>query len=421
MRIAFATFGCKVNQYETEQMRQDALRAGGEVVPFGAEADAYVINTCTVTTKSDYQCRQAIRSAARRGKGARIIVTGCYAATRPEELSAIPGVTQVLGSGDRGSFPGWLGTAGPAPHEARTGTVPTSGGRTRTFLKIQDGCDSRCAYCIVPHARGASRSLPPEEVLRQFDAAVAAGAPEIVLSGIHVGRYGADLAEPITLSSLLQELISRRGLSRVRISSIEPGEVTPEIVGLLGKGLCRHLHIPLQSGDDRILSAMDRQYTAEAYRELVETLAEAAPGIAIGADVMVGFPGEGEREFENTCRFIEGLPLTHLHVFSFSRRPGTKAASMPHQVPEVVKKKRNEVVRQIGSRKNLSFREGQKGHLIEAAVEKGAGMGRCSGITDNYIRVVIEQVENSNDQGLVMIRIIDTDQDSTIGCICETD
>ncbi|NTW60507.1 MAG: radical SAM protein [Nitrospirae bacterium] len=258
MRVAFTTLGCKINQYETDAMRQAAADEGNAIVPFYAEADVYVINTCSVTAKSDYQCRQAIRSAIRRGQGARVIVTGCYAETRPEEVRKISGVALVLGNEDKTAITRYLNeqepVAGPGIPESRE-VVKT---RTRGFLKIQDGCDSHCTYCIVPRARGASRSVPPDEVRRMFDLIVASGCPEVVLSGIHIGRYGSDLVQGENLTGLIANLILRKKQARLRVSSIEPNEVTDELLEMLGNGLCRHLHIPLQSGDDAILASMNR-------------------------------------------------------------------------------------------------------------------------------------------------------------------
>lgn len=421
MRIAFTTFGCKVNQYDTDMMRHAAVREGGEVVPFDDLADVYVINTCSVTGKSDYQCRQAIRAAVRRGAGAQVIVTGCYAETRPGEIKRIPGVTRVLGNGEKGELVSFLAACGASSGGNVIAPVRVDHQRTRAFLKVQDGCDSRCAYCIVPLARGSSRSIPREEVVRQFDASVAAGAPEVVLSGIHIGRYGADLSPRSSLSSLVHELAGRREGSRIRLSSIEPGEVTQEIVALIGNGLCSHLHIPLQSGDDRILAAMNRNYSAGTYRRLIESLADKVPGIALGADVMVGFPGEGAREFESTRKLIECLPLTHLHVFSYSPRPGTPASLMSNQVPDNDKKLRSEELRSIGATKNLRFRQGFQGKQVEVVIERNIKNGHCSGLTDNYIRVDVGKVKDGNIQGLVPVRITNVIESATYGTCYSTD
>lgn len=417
MRIAFTTLGCKINQYETEQMQRALLSRGGVVVPFTADADVYIINTCTVTAKSDYQCRQAVRAAVRRGNGARVVVTGCYAETRPEEIRMIPGVDAVVGNREKESLAGLIMPAGSPltrlPAAVPAGSSVTPSGRTRAFLKMQDGCDGSCSYCIVPRARGRSRSLPEDALVQSFQGLVESGYPEIVLSGIHIGRYGADLAPPTDLSRVLARFLSMRGRARIRLSSIEPREITPEIIGFLGKGLCRHLHIPLQSGDDAILAAMNRDYSSGFYRELIEDIAQRVPGIAIGADVMVGFPGEGETEFENTYRLIQESPLTHLHVFSYSPRPGTPAASMKNHVPEKIKKQRSEALRELGRKKHIAFRVQCTGNPLRTVVEgkEDPRTGLLSGITDNYIRVLIQGLKRQYMGKEITVKIIDSEGD----------
>lgn len=419
MRIAFTTFGCKINQHETESMSQDVLDAGDAVVPFDHEADVYVINTCSVTAKTDYQCRQAIRAAVRRRPGSRVVVTGCYAETQPEAVGSIPGVSMVLGNGEKGSIARHLEPL----REIAPGNVPRAGvarqRRTRGVLKIQDGCDNRCSYCIVPLARGRSRSVPRNTIMGQFDAFASAGCPEVVLSGIHIGSYGLDLAPGDSLTGLVQDLAARRGGMRLRLSSIEPNEITDGIIALLGSGLCRHLHIPLQSGDDGILKAMNRRYTSGYYRDLVEGIAAKVPGTAFGADVMVGFPGEGEREFLNTCGLIEDLPLSHLHVFSYSPRPGTAAASLPGQVPEEAKKERNAFIRNLGARKNRAFRRGQLGKVLPLVLEsKVTNNGACrTGLTDNYIRISIPDATVEGPGKSVSVLISEVQDIDTIGKI----
>jgi threonylcarbamoyladenosine tRNA methylthiotransferase MtaB len=418
MRLAFATLGCKINQFETDSIRREMVLRGNTVVPFDEDADVYIINTCTVTAKSDYTCRQVIRAAARRGKGARVIVTGCYAETRPQELLAIPGVERVIGNKEKQSIPEYLAassSSGPSVPSA-PGLRQSVREKTRGFLKIQDGCNNRCSYCIVPFARGRSRSAIPSTIINEFARMTSAGCPEVVLTGIHIGTYGADLNPRTNLTELIASLVNKRDTTRLRLSSIEPRELTAGIVDRLGKGLCRHLHIPLQSGDDTILKAMQRNYTAEFYQELLVGIANKVPGIALGADVMVGFPGEGEREFNNTLRFIEASPLTHLHVFSYSPRPGTPAADMDDQVPESEKKKRSEILRLLAQEKNLSFRKKLLAREINVVVEAGtnASQGKPTGLTDNYLRVVIENIGDGLIGREIPVRITKVDGKSTI-------
>ncbi len=424
MRIAFTTLGCKINQYESDRLRQDLLSRGNSVVPFDAEADVYIINTCSVTSKSDYQCRQAIRSAVRRAKGAKVVVTGCYAETRPQELRDIPGVDLVIGNRDKSAIPGLIMIdSTPAIVEK----IESSGGailnalttRTRGFLKIQDGCNNRCSYCIVPLARGESRSVAFEKTVKDFERLVQAGCPEIVLTGIHIGAYGSDLEPSSDLANLLIALISKRDRTRIRLSSIEPNEITQGIIDLLGHGLCRHLHIPLQSGDDSILRTMRRTYTAGYYLELLEKIFCQVPGIALGADVMVGFPGEGEREFQNTLDLVERSPLTHLHVFSYSPRPGTTAAGMRPQVLEQVKKRRSEVLRTLGNKKNDDFRKKCLGTEVKVVIEnkKDAQSGALSGLTDNYLRVLVPAAKNDHIGKKIDIRIERVEKENIFGTI----
>jgi len=420
MRVAFTTLGCKINQFETDAMREAAAAEGSSIVPFEAEADVYVINTCSVTAKSDYQCRQMIRAAIRRKEGARVIVTGCYAETRPQEIRSIPGVSMVIGNGEKGSIARYLSAPGQMAH--RPERQESKKARTRTFLKIQDGCDSRCSYCIVPLARGGSRSVPREQVFQMFDQAVSKGCPEVVLSGIHIGRYGHDLGSEETLTGLVRDLLARRAQARIRLSSIEPNEVTPDLISMIGNGLCRHLHIPLQSGDDSILRSMKRAYSSGFYRTLVESIARKVPDIALGADVMVGYPGEGGKEFQNTYDLIEDLPITHLHVFSYSPRPGTPAAEMKGQVPEQTKRERNELLRALGLRKNIVFREGLIGKSLQVVLEEGGGDGKAtySGLTDNYVRVHVSQVKKEEIGREINIRMCEVHEKGIFGVLSST-
>jgi threonylcarbamoyladenosine tRNA methylthiotransferase MtaB len=424
MRIAFSTLGCKINQYETDLMQQDLASKGNTIVPFDAEADIYIVNTCSVTAKSDYQSRQVIRSATRRAIGAQVVVTGCYASTRPEEIKKIPGVSLVVNNQEKVHMLDSLVPLCPVSANAAlprvSGKTKALHGRTRGFLKIQDGCDNACSYCIVPLARGGSRSVDSGAVVKEFERQVQEGCPEIVLTGIHIGRYGSDLSPATNLTELLSTLVPIRNRSRVRLSSIEPKEITSEMIGLLGNGLCRHLHIPLQSGDDIILAAMKRDYTSGFYLDLLQRISNYVPGIALGADVMVGFPGEGAAEFQNTLRLIENSPLTHLHVFSYSPRRGTEAAVMKNQVPEAVKKQRNEALRELGKRKNFSFRKKFLGCELKVIVEDkiDAATGFLSGFTENYIRIAVRGAKAENIGENINVKIGGVNEESTISEMC---
>ena len=423
MRIAFTTLGCKINQFETDALQQDLLSRGNTVVPFDAEADVYVINTCSVTAKSDTQSRQLIRSAVRRGKSANVVVTGCYAAMRPEEIKKIPGVGMVIGNREKTLISDHImsktvtGERDNPP--ISKGVLNSLHTRTRGFLKIQDGCNNRCSYCLVPLARGGSRSATPGEVLHEFKCLVDRGCPEVVLTGIHIGTYGSDLEQGLSLTNMLQMLVPSRGRTRIRLSSIEPNEITQEMIDYLGQGLCRHLHIPLQSGDDAILASMKRKYTSRFYEDLLENIAKQVPGVALGADIIVGYPGEGEKEFQKTLQMVERSPLTHLHVFSYSSRSGTPAAEMKDQVPEQIKKERSATLRGLGMKKNLLFRKMHQGSdldvIIEDKIDRDTGL--LTGLTDNYIRVMINGAKKEDIGEKISVKINEVKEQSNFGSI----
>ena len=403
-KVAITTLGCKVNQCESAGIAEAMAARGITLVPFEAEADCYIVNTCTVTGRTDDQSRRLIRRAVRRNPAAAVLATGCYAQRAPEEIARIPGVRIVAGNGEKSRLPELLAElAGGKGPEVCVGQIrgedtfsPLGAaaipGHTRAFLKIQDGCDASCSYCIVPRVRGASRSLRPAEIERGITSLSGQGFREVVLSGIHLGAYGRDLFPATDLTAVVGGIVEERLIERLRLSSIEPREITGELLALIGPPgiVCRHLHIPLQSGDDGILAAMNRDYDAAFFRELIGNILATIPGIAIGIDVMVGFPGEGEAAFSNTLRLVEGLPFAYLHVFPFSRRPGTPAAAMPGQVPEADKKRRVERLRTIGAEKRRNFAEKWIGAPLEVLIEgkKDRPTGCFTGFSDNYIPVV---------------------------------
>jgi threonylcarbamoyladenosine tRNA methylthiotransferase MtaB len=291
--------------------------------------------------------------------------------------------------------------------------------RTRGFLKIQDGCDNRCSYCIVPLARGGSRSAKLGDVLHEFKCLVDSGCPEVVLTGVHIGKYGSDLEQSSSLTNILQMLVQSRGRTRIRLSSIEPNEITRELISNLGQGLCRHLHIPLQSGDDAILASMKRNYTSRFYEDLLEHIAKQVPGVALGADIIVGYPGEGDKEFQNTMHIVERSPLTHLHVFSYSPRTGTPAAEMKDQVPEQIKKERSVSLRDLGMKKNLLFRKMHQGSDLDVIVEDkiDRDTGLLTGLTDNYIRVMIYGAKTEDVGKKISIRVDEVKEQGSFGLI----
>ena len=399
------TLGCKTNQSDAASMSAELLDRGHRIVPATQAPDAIIIHTCTVTQKTDYQSRQLIRRAAASHPGGRIIVTGCYAQVSPESLRGLPGVDYVVGVAERSRIPDLLGSGErpeiprvlSSPVEERKsfeeGKLPSDPERTRVFLKIQDGCNSFCTYCIVPYARGRNRSLPPERVLSQAGELSARGCREVVLTGIHLGTYGEDLLPPPSLLSLLKALEGERLGFRLRLSSLEPREFHPPLVDYLAHSsmVCRHFHIPLQSGDDRILGRMNRIYSADFFSGLVNDLVRKIPGAAIGADVIGGFPGEDESAFRNTLNLIERLPLAYLHVFPFSRRKGTPAAAFPAQVPPPVIRARCKALRELGEKKRERFYRSFLGRQVRVLVEskRDRVSGLLKGYSSNYIPVLL--------------------------------
>lgn len=404
LSVAVATLGCKVNHYESAGIIEKLEADGISVVPFTSPADVYIVNTCTVTAKTDFQSRQLVRRAHRTNPSAPIIVTGCYAQTAPQELAALPGVSMVAGTEMKEKLPGIIRNI---TNEKQRIDVSDIGlkrtvsdlpvtrfpGQTRAYLKIQDGCNAFCSYCIIPYARGRSRSLPQEDVIRKIQKLTETGYREIILTGIHLGEYGHDLPSPTTLLNLLREIEHHTGLERLRISSINPTEISDDMIDHIrnSKIICRHLHISLQSGDDSILKLMRRHYNTDLFRTLVKKLQAAIPEIAIGTDVITGFPGEGEKEFRNTVSFIENLKLAYLHVFPYSQRPGTSACSFPDQVIKSVKKERAAVLREIGNRKRIEFNSRFIGKKLSVLVEgsRDKETGYAKGFSENYVPVII--------------------------------
>jgi len=410
---ALVTLGCKVNQCETAYLEERLRGAGYEIVPFPGPADLYCVNTCAVTARAAMESRQLIRRALRRNPGARVVVTGCYAQVAPAEIARIPGVSLILGSSEKLALLEHLaGLMSAAVATVRVGDPRATGipqplalsafaGRTRAFLKIQDGCDARCSYCIVPHARGRSRSIPAAPVLEQVERFLAAGFQEIVLTGIHLGQWGHDLEPPRHLTSLIGDIFERCPPPRLRLSSLEPGEITGKLLDLVAAEprLCPHLHIPLQSGDAAVLRQMNRTYHPRFYRDLVRDAVARIPGLAVGADVLVGFPGETEACFLNTYRLLESLPLAYLHVFPFSPRPGTPAEVMRGRVPPPVIRTRSALLRELDRVKRLAFMGCFVGTVRSVLVEgRSAADGGRLGFSDNYIPVLVKSADIGEDR-----------------------
>jgi threonylcarbamoyladenosine tRNA methylthiotransferase MtaB len=402
--VSFTTFGCRLNQYDTETVRTMMEReARWRTVAGAEEADVVVVNTCTVTARSDATARKAIRRIHKRNPRARIVVTGCYAQRAPRELAELPGVSLVVGAADRGALVARLD--GLSPGQVEVAVSPISQARTfldvpitemmehsRAYLKIQEGCDERCSFCIVPQTRGRSRSRTRESVLAQARELVATGYVELVITGVHVGDYGLDLAGgQRLLFGLLRELLAIPGLERLRLSSIEPASISAEIVDLMAseERFARHFHIPFQSASDAVLARMRRRYRAQDFLDLVNDIAERIPECGIGCDVICGFPGESEDDFQRTFDALEALPITYVHPFAYSVRPGSEAEAFTDQVTPEVKKRRVHALKRLMRDKNRAFRERHVGRSVPVLLESSRRGGESSlgGWTDNYLRV----------------------------------
>ncbi|MDP3012622.1 MAG: tRNA (N(6)-L-threonylcarbamoyladenosine(37)-C(2))-methylthiotransferase MtaB [Candidatus Subteraquimicrobiales bacterium] len=388
-KVAFYTLGCKVNQYETEAMIRDFLKYGFEIVNFNDSADVYVINTCTVTTASDNKSRQAIRVALNRNPSAITVASGCYVNWAKDRLSEL-GCHLVLTNEEKPNLTKMV-ISQYFPLTQQISCVPSGKQlyHTRALLKVEDGCDQFCTYCIVPYVRGKPQSRSFACVIEEASKLAEAGVKEIVLSGIRLGKYGLDLDNKKNLVYLLEELSEFKNLKRIRLSSIEVNEVTSDLIYLLKDNpkFCRHLHIPLQSGSNRILSAMNRGYTRKDYLELIENLKNSIPEIAITTDVIVGFPNESRENFLETRNLIEEVGFRKLHVFKYSPRPLTKAFDFKDNVCFAEKKERSDELILLGKSLAQDYVRKFMGRKLEVLVEKEGKEGYLTGLTDNYIRV----------------------------------
>lgn len=403
-RIALHTFGCKINQYETQGMGEALVRAGHALAENDALAEVHLINTCTVTEASDAQCRQLVRRIVRANPSARVVVTGCYAERDPEAIARIPGVARVVGHVDKGRIAEHVATLlaeGETPWgEAFIARAPLAGAafdetpvtffgrRTRATVKVQDGCDKQCGFCIIPSVRGKSRSRSTRDVLLEIERLIGAGHLEIVLAGIHLGSWRDD-ATGERLDALVERILRVSGLRRLRLSSLEPQHLTDRLLDVVADpALMPFFHLPLQAGDDLVLRRMRRGYTTSLFASRVEKLVARRPDVGIGSDILVGYPGEDDAAFERGLAFIASLPFSHFHVFTFSARPGTHAATLDGAVPLAATKERGTRMRALGDAKAAAFRARFDGARAEVLVErKRTRDGRLTGLTGNYIRV----------------------------------
>ena len=400
-------FGCRATQADGAALEALLAAKGLEIAEERCGADLVVLNTCTVTAAADDDVRQTIRRVHRENPAARILVTGCYAQRAPHELASMPGVEWVVGNSHKTQVADLVTLEGGTPYHGNihVGDIfaqrdflsapveDAAGDRTRPNLKIQDGCNNRCSFCIIPFVRGRSRSAPADQVVAQVRG-LAQRYREIVLSGINLGRWGREPGSRMRLADLLRRLLAETGVERLRLSSVEPMDFSDDLLGLMAESprMAKHVHAPLQTGSDRILRLMHRKYRPRHYADRVLRARTLMPDAAIGADVMVGFPGETEADFEENRRFIESLPFTYLHVFTYSERPGTPAAEATARVPIPVRKERNRVLRELAAAKNLAFRESMVGRTLSAVTLHETG----TALTGNYLKVGLARERKPN-------------------------
>jgi threonylcarbamoyladenosine tRNA methylthiotransferase MtaB len=431
MKVALFTVGCKLNQYETQAIAEQLEECGFERVDFSTPAEIYVINTCTVTKESDYSSRQAIYRAKRRSPQAEIIVTGCYAQLEKEFLEKLPGVSLVVKQDQKGNLANLIASLfgdhtikpkGKKIDDEFFGfRVCKHAKHTRALVKIQDGCDKRCSYCAVPLARGTEKNREVDSILAEIGCLVKNGYKEVVLTGVHIGRYNKN---GLNLVGLTERILNDTGVQRLRFSSIDPKEFSDELIDLISKSnrqdasqrIARHLHIPLQSGDDCILSLMKRDYTTGEYRKLLEKIKSAIPEVMIGADVIVGFPGETDKQFENTYQFILSSPLSYLHVFSYSDRKGTLASQFPNKVPPQIIHKRSEILHDLGRKKWEEYLDRFIGKTLGILIEhkRDKKTNKLSGLSGNYIRVLLDG-EDSLKNKIIPVSILRREGNLLIG------
>lgn len=422
-RFAITTLGCKVNQFEGASLAQQLLEHGYQQTAFNSPADIYIINSCTVTSRSDRDTRRLVRRAHRINPTATIIVTGCYAQVAPQELAALPEVSQVIGNLDKQTFLELIqsGRSQVTPYGENTNDSPlpltSYSDQTRAFLQIQNGCDAGCSYCIVPTARGKSRSVPYGPLVKTANDLVASGHRELVLTGIHIGAYGLDLTPISSLEELLKALLRDCSVERIRLGSLEPTELSNEILLAMASEprLCKHLHIPLQSGSDRILSSMGRHYNRTFYGERIMKAHQKMPDAYIAADIIVGYPGETAQDFQDSMDLIQNLPICDLHVFPYSRRPGTQADLLPgHLAPDTIRG-RVEQAQALRHEKHQAFLRGFIGKKLSVLGNRRlSDDGTLLGLSDNYISVQYPATNMACNQ-IRTVRIEGVDNQHLIG------
>ena len=430
-KIAFYTLGCKVNQADTASMENLFLRSGHQLVSFDGEADVYIINTCVVTNTGQRKSRQTIHRAIRKNPNALIVVTGCYPQTAAEEVKAIAGVDMIIGNQDRAQIVQLVEerlahrqtdtldavhklTASTAFEEMAAGDITD---KTRAFLKIQEGCNQFCTYCIIPYARGPLRSRSLESIRTETQRLISAGFKEIVLIGIHLGCYGKENPDGPTLYDAVKTVLDVPGVQRLRLGSLESVEVEPRLLTLMQEDarFCRHLHLPLQSGCDKTLHAMHRPYTTAKFKTLLADIKNMVPDIAITTDVIAGFPGETEADFETTCKFAESCGFSKMHIFPFSARKGTPAEKFAGAVTEAVKKERADILGKIDETMHKAFLQAMVGQTAEVLFEQPAGEDYFEGLTGNYQRVFVKSGGRNLGGEILPVKITAFDGEKLLG------
>ena len=430
-KIAFYTLGCKVNQADTASMENLFLRSGHQLVSFDGEADVYIINTCVVTNTGQRKSRQTIHRAIRKNPNALIVVTGCYPQTAAEEVKAIAGVDMIIGNQDRAQIVQLVEerlahrqtdtldavhklTASTAFEEMAAGDITD---KTRAFLKIQEGCNQFCTYCIIPYARGPLRSRSLESIRTETQRLISAGFKEIVLIGIHLGCYGKENPDGPTLYDAVKTVLDMPGVQRLRLGSLESVEVEPRLLTLMQEDarFCRHLHLPLQSGCDKVLQAMHRPYTTAKFKTLLADIKTKVPDIAITTDVIAGFPGETEADFETTCKFAESCGFSKMHIFPFSARKGTPAEKFAGAVTETVKKERADILGRIDETMHKAFLQAMVGQNAEVLFEQPAGEDYFEGLTGNYQRVFVKSGGRNLGGEILPVKITAFDGEKLLG------
>lgn len=423
-RFFVKNFGCRASQADGAAIEAGLAGKGLSSASAVQDADLVVLNTCTVTATADDEVRQVVRRIHREQPLARIVITGCYAQRAPEELAALEGVSLVAGNSHKSRIPDLVtdnhyhGQIEVGDIFAQTDflTAPVedaAGDRTRPNLKIQDGCNNRCSFCIIPYVRGRSRSAPPEQVVQQVRT-LAAKYREVVLSGINLGRWGRDFAGKIRLADLVRRLLDETSVERLRLSSVEPMDFSDDLLQRMADSprIAKHVHAPLQSGSDTVLRRMHRKYRPRHYADRIYKARELMPECAVGADVMTGFPGETDAEFAQSFAFIESLPFTYLHVFTYSERPGTPAAEAAVQVPQAVRKQRTHALRDLAARKNLEYRRSMVGRTISAVT-----LGNGTALSENYLKVKLAKAREANRIESIRIGGLTSDGVCEAGCL----